>query len=575
MAFFATRAQPIAARNSDGKMDARLPLRSAGESVSEDTKRLALLGYTQEVKRIFNGFTNFGLTSSMISILLGIIPLYSFSLDAGGPAVMVYSWIIVGLMTLLLVSSLAEICSAYPTMGALYYWAFRLGGPEWGGFASWMAGWTNLLGQIAGVASGGFAGAQIFAEIIMLTHKTRLDSNAVLGLYVVMLVIAGIVNTFAERLLTAVCYISCVWQTLGTILIVVWMLVASPKLQSASFVFASTNNGTGFSSFPYVALVGTLAAASVFTGYDTAAHVAEETHDSHNSTPRAMLLACVNALVLGVLLIVGMNYSIQGSIESLLPSDDDGSQIHQAYTIIWERAVGPDATILFLVITLVAIECSNCANLTSAARMIFSFSRDRALPGSKFWYKVDEVNGGPTRAIWLSLLIAFLLGVPSVGNSAVLNALFSLTATGLYSSYLIPILLRITVARASFQPAEWNLGAYSVPIAVVSVVWGLLMIILLCLPAVYPIKASNLNYSPIVLGIVLLYALAAWHFDAKRWFKGAVLQAAAAEVVRGSEQQAVGPKEGQQQQQQEQQAMLDFIPLAGTVGKSDEGGIEI
>ena len=41
-------------------------------------------------------------------------------------------------------------------MGALYYWAFRLGGPKWGPFASWMAGWTNLLGQVSPewVASG-------------------------------------------------------------------------------------------------------------------------------------------------------------------------------------------------------------------------------------------------------------------------------------------------------------------------------------------------------------------------------------------------------------------------------------
>lgn len=97
---------------------------------------------------------------------------------------MVWCWIICGSITLILVGSLAEICSAYPTMGALlvlcvfflgnvslfcrYYWAFRLGGPEWGPFCSWTAGWCNLLGQIAGVASGGYAGAQIICNMISL-----------------------------------------------------------------------------------------------------------------------------------------------------------------------------------------------------------------------------------------------------------------------------------------------------------------------------------------------------------------------------------------------------------------------
>ena len=55
----------------------------------------------------------------------------------------VIAWVIVGFFTFGLVSSLAEICSAYPSMGALYYWAHRLGGPKWGPFASWI-GYTKI-----------------------------------------------------------------------------------------------------------------------------------------------------------------------------------------------------------------------------------------------------------------------------------------------------------------------------------------------------------------------------------------------------------------------------------------------
>jgi amino acid transporter len=46
-----------------------------------------------------------------------------------------------------------------------------------------------------------------------------------------------------------------------------------------------------------------------------------------------------------------------------------------------------------LCITLVAIECSNCANLTSAARMVYAFSRDGALPCSGYWYHIDKERG--------------------------------------------------------------------------------------------------------------------------------------------------------------------------------------
>ena len=103
-----------------------------------------------------------------------------------------------------------------------------------------------------------------------------------------------------------------------------------------------------------------------------------------------------------------------------------------------------------------------------------------------------------------------------------LAALFSLTATGLYTSYIIPIFLRVTVARHTFRPAEFNLGIYSVPIGWFSVFWGLFMLFILCLPSVYPISINNFNYSPIILGLILIYAITVWFCSAKYWFKGAL-----------------------------------------------------
>lgn len=161
----------------------------------------------------------------------------------------------------------------------------------------------------------------------------NVSSPGIMGIYALVLILAGIVNTYTETLLTTLCYISVAWhiigerrwiylfgfvvvlflfvisyllQCVGTLVIVIWMLAAAPTLQPASFVFGHFENGTGFSSTSYVTLIGVLFAASTFTGYDTAAHVAEETTNSHNSTPFAMLGSVVNAIVLGLILIIGM-----------------------------------------------------------------------------------------------------------------------------------------------------------------------------------------------------------------------------------------------------------------------------
>ena len=45
------------------------------------------------------------------------------------------------------------------------------------------------------------------------------------------------------------------------------------------------------------------------------------------------------------------------------------------------------------------------------------------------------------------------------------------------------------------------------------------MVIVLCLPQATPITITNLNYSPVALGAVLLYALCSWFLSAKHWYK--------------------------------------------------------
>jgi hypothetical protein len=72
---------------------------------------------------------------------------------------------------------------------------------------------------------------------------------------------------------------------------------------------------------------------------------------------------------LGIFLIIGMNYCIT-DIDSLV----DPENPYGAATELWLQTVGPKLTVFFQIVTLVAIECSNCANLTSASRMVSFFN---------------------------------------------------------------------------------------------------------------------------------------------------------------------------------------------------------
>nr|XP_019701557.1 amino-acid permease BAT1 homolog [Elaeis guineensis] len=111
------------------------------DNADSDDSRLRQLGYKQELSRRLSALSNFSVTFSIISILTGITTLFNTGLEFGGPVTMIYGWPIAGGFTLVVGLAMAEICSAYPTSGGLYFWSARLCGDQWGPFASWITGW--------------------------------------------------------------------------------------------------------------------------------------------------------------------------------------------------------------------------------------------------------------------------------------------------------------------------------------------------------------------------------------------------------------------------------------------------
>lgn len=81
----------------------------------KNSNSLRELGYKQELKRELTSFTNFSVSFSIVSILTGLTSLYGTALNGGGPAVIIWGWVFVSLMSFIVAASMAEICSSYPT----------------------------------------------------------------------------------------------------------------------------------------------------------------------------------------------------------------------------------------------------------------------------------------------------------------------------------------------------------------------------------------------------------------------------------------------------------------------------
>ena len=114
--------------------------------------------------------------------------------------------------------------------------------------------------------------------------------------------------------------------------------------------------------------------------------------------------------------------------------------------------------------------------------------------------------------------------VQSLGSQVAFQATVSIATIGMYISYALPILLRITVARKRFVAGPFNLGPRGgILVGWVAVSWVAFITILFSMPVEYPITQESLNYTPVAVGGLFVVVCGAWYFGGVRvWFKGPV-----------------------------------------------------
>lgn len=75
-------------------------------------------------------------------------------------------------------ASVAELVSAYPTAGGMYFVTKSVVPPEHAALWAWIIGWLNLLGQAAGVASVWYTVAQMVLATVSMNSDFDESSRA-------------------------------------------------------------------------------------------------------------------------------------------------------------------------------------------------------------------------------------------------------------------------------------------------------------------------------------------------------------------------------------------------------------
>src|ERR1700694_504774 len=189
------------------------------QAKESDVELLHCMGYAQELRRRISTFSNFAVSFTIISILAGCLTAYYIGMFNGGPVVITLGSPVGGIMGTLVWLYMAEVGSAYPTAGGLYYWAAKLGGKN-GAAWSWFTGWFNLLGQVAITAGIDFGLASFATFLLNLLFEYPIDPGHIMIIYAVALFAHGLLNTFGVRLVAILNNISVWWHIVGVLVIV-------------------------------------------------------------------------------------------------------------------------------------------------------------------------------------------------------------------------------------------------------------------------------------------------------------------------------------------------------------------
>jgi amino acid transporter len=535
------------------------------EAIKRDVQDLHSLGYAQELFRTMGGFSNFAISFSIISILTGAVILYDYGLAWAGKAAVTLGWPLITIFVAAIAASMAEIASAYPTAGGLYYWASRMKNKNWG----WWTAWLNLIGQfaiVAGInyAAAGFINATIVDKLFGGTFNTftlipaaadgtlpyngfingQLITMGVLMLIQLAMNIAGI------NLVALLNQVSVWWHIAIVAIVAVALFIFGKPDQSGLGLFTiqpldtagSWSNDFGDIHLVYGPAIGYPVIAAFFfsllqanwtyTGYDASAHVAEETIGARVASAWGVFLSVAVSAVAGYVFLMALTLHTP-DMSALFPASlDDASTYSQYYF------GGGVAVISILVYNLgeflgdllsagIAIAMAFCglSSVAAAGRMLYAFARDDGLPGSGWLKQVSHRYRTPANSLTGIVVVAWLFTVAAfiVGAGTAIVIVTAVSTIFLYAAYGVVIYLGATTT-GWLEHRVWSLGRWSKPIAWVAVFWVLVLMVLFSFPT-----SGNISWPFMVITVALL--LVYYFASARTAFKGPRSMGAEAELT--------------------------------------------
>ena len=512
---------------------------------------LKSMGYAQSLYRGLNSFASFAFNFTSVGVLTSLSVGFASSMASGGPAVILWGWVICSCFTVCTAIALAEIAAVYPTAGSVYHWAAFMAPHRHSALLAYIAGTFNLLGNAAGTASFAWGFASFVASLRSLdawvdgvgveaaaAEAAALTTGQTVGVAVAVCTAWALVNLLHVTWQGHINSFAALWQLFSTIAIVV-VVLAQPNTQPDAdpalplfWPWYTTFNNTGFDSnqwFGYVMLLGLLNSLFGFAGYEAGAHLSEETKNASKSTAWGIVLCSVVTALFGFVYVVGLCYATPRAMMMPYPAwvaaggqatDDDafaapgdlstGAYLRHAMYLVSENgavflyfaAAGRAAGRALGIVLVLNVLFAGVSALTVTARVAYAMARDGALPLSGAITSLLPATLAPVGAVVFTYLLSVALLLIGLGTTQGLYAVLSICVIGYQISYCIPILLRVFASGADFVAhPSFSLGRLSLPLHAVAGLWLVFSSMIFFWPSRWPLQLVGQTTAEGVVGV--------------------------------------------------------------------------
>ncbi|KAE8157503.1 amino acid/polyamine transporter I [Aspergillus tamarii] len=476
---------------------------------------LEALGYTPELSRNRSTWQVVFMVFILASVPYGLSTTMLYSIAGGGSANMIWGWILVSLIMLCVAASLAEVTSVYPTAGGVYYQTFALSPVKYRRVAAWICGWAFIAGNITITLAVNFATALFLIESLnVFTDAAGVGITENFSAYQTYLIFLGItlichiIPAFGNKWLTHLETFAIFWTLVGvTAIIITILVVASNGRHSAKYVFTDFSPQSGWPE-GWSFCIGLLQAAYALSATGMITSMCEEVRAPAIQVPKAIVGGLTLNALAGLAFLIPIAFVLPDiSYLANLPSG-------QPVPPIFKSATGNSAGAFCLLIPLLilGIICGvGC--VTAASRSVWAFARDGAIPGSKWFKKVEpRLDNIPLNAMLLGMIIELLLGLIYFGSTAAYNAFSGVGVMFLTLSYACPIAVSLLLRkRQDIKNCSFNLGPLGLFCNIVCLAWTCLAIPLFSMPTFMAVTQETMNYASVVfVGFFIISAVWYW-----------------------------------------------------------------